>query len=90
MSEHATFARAVQRIATAEFTERELEVAYLLVVECLPTDEVADRLSISPRTIEDHIRNLRGKLPEHIIGRQAPKLTPLFAAYWFEVGRAAA
>ena len=90
MSEHATFARAVQRIAIAEFTERELEVAYLLVVECLPTDEVAGRLSISPRTIDSHITNIRGKLPEHITDGRAPRLTPLFAAYWFEAGRSAA
>lgn len=59
--------REVQREAErllSQLTEREREVLQLLA-EGLRNDEIAARLSISPQTVQTHIRNALGKLRVH-------------------------
>ena len=47
--------------ARPALTDRELEVLNL-VAQALDTEEIAERLSVSPRTVRTHISNLLGKL----------------------------
>lgn len=48
----------------ALLTRRELEV-FDLVGQAIPTNEIADRLAISPRTVESHRAAIIGKLQLH-------------------------
>lgn len=47
--------------ATAELTEREVELLHL-VAEGLTNDEIAERLTLSARTVERHLSNIYRKL----------------------------
>lgn len=48
----------------AVLTGREWEITHL-VVEGLPDHEIADRLSISPSTVHNHLMNIHRKLGIH-------------------------
>lgn len=52
---------AQQKIDVAHLTEREKEVLKLISLE-LTTQEIADKLFISPNTVETHRKNLMSKL----------------------------
>lgn len=65
-------------------TPRELEVAYLAVVEGLPNSAIARRLVISVKTVEAHRSHLREKLGLFDGGNVWQRLG---AEYWRELGR---
>lgn len=46
----------------SELSKRELQVLKLTAWDCLSAKEVADELSISPMTAQNHIRNIKEKL----------------------------
>ena len=46
----------------SELSNRELQVLKLTAWDCLSAKEVADELSISPTTAQNHIRNIKEKL----------------------------
>jgi DNA-binding NarL/FixJ family response regulator len=47
-----------------DLTEREREILQLLA-EGLRNDGIAERLFISPQTVQTHVRNILGKLRVH-------------------------
>ncbi len=53
-----------EEIGRVELTKREREVM-TLVASGLQTDELAERLFVSPETIRSHVRNAMGKLGAH-------------------------
>ena len=62
-------------------TQRELEIA-LLLSERLSMPEIADRLFISPRTVEKHAENIYGKLgisKKHEVGERLFSFRPSLA-----------
>ncbi len=52
------------RAARFELTRREREILTLLA-SCMSTDVIAERLSISTRTVRNHVNNILGKLDVH-------------------------
>jgi DNA-binding CsgD family transcriptional regulator len=64
------------------FTDAELEFAYFRVVECLSIREVAQQMSISPRTAEHYWRHILDKLGLEGHGH----VSQLIARYWRRVG----
>jgi DNA-binding CsgD family transcriptional regulator len=58
---HATSAPARRRRYPAGLTEREVEVLRL-AAKGLTTAEVAERLYLSPRTVESHLQRIYAKL----------------------------
>jgi len=92
----ALFAEAVATLALRPLTARELEVAYLVVVEQLTLREVAERLVISVKTAESHLQHLNGKLnpadwepsrEERLHGpRRGMHLQRLSASFWMRLG----
>ncbi len=61
MSSHFATNRSVDRQSVRPLTPREREVLPL-VVEGHTSREIAERLKISPRTVEEHRANIRRKL----------------------------
>jgi DNA-binding NarL/FixJ family response regulator len=53
--------RSTTRAHPAGLTEREAEVL-ALIAEGLPNAEIAERLSLSPRTVDHHVSAVLGKL----------------------------
>jgi DNA-binding NarL/FixJ family response regulator len=56
--------RSRERTAHSELTERELEILSLLG-EGESTRSITDRLTLSPHTVRNHIKNLMAKLSAH-------------------------
>ncbi len=61
MSSHSASNRSVDRQSVRPLTRREREVLPL-IAEGHPSREIAERLEISPRTVEEHRANILRKL----------------------------
>lgn len=57
LKETAGYTNRVNRIKSMELSAREKEVLHLMS-GCIPLDEIADVLGISPRTVEKHKENI--------------------------------
>ena len=64
-------------------SDREFEVSYLSAVELLTNREIANRLGLSPKTVEHYKGQLRQKLQ---YGSQRRMTAELAANYWRAVG----
>ncbi len=51
----------VNRIKSMELSTRETQILHRMA-QCIPQEEVADRLGISPRTVEKHVENISLKI----------------------------
>lgn len=51
----------VNRIKSMELSPRETQILNMMA-HCIPQEEVADRLGISPRTVEKHVENISLKI----------------------------
>ena len=86
------FAEVSARVALRALTPRELEVSYLAVAEQLTGAQIAERLTISRKTVELHLDRLRNKLDEGYAvgelngGYRALLLRRLAARFWMRVG----
>ncbi|HEX2178517.1 MAG TPA: response regulator transcription factor [Actinomycetota bacterium] len=56
--------RSRERAAQPELTERELEILRLLA-NGESTESITERLTLSPHTVRNHVKNLMGKLSAH-------------------------
>ncbi len=64
-------------------SDREFEVAYLSAVELLTNREIAQRLALSPKTVEHYKGKLSQKLEYHSQRRMTAELA---RAYWMAMG----
>ena len=66
-------------------SDREFEVAYLSAVELLTNREIAQRLSLSPKTVEHY----KGKLTQKLEYDSQRRMTAELARdYWMAIGAA--
>lgn len=80
------FARIVQwfmKDAERQLTAREMEMLYLRVIEGLGASAIAERLSLSTKTVDAHRGHIVSK-----VGMPPRELDFVFVkAYWVQVGR---
>jgi DNA-binding NarL/FixJ family response regulator len=61
IKETTGYVNRVSRIKSMELSPRETQILHMMA-RCIPIEEVADHLGISPRTVEKHVENIGLKI----------------------------